>query len=140
MEGLLLKRVSNEAVLPEGVNENPLRQQNGLQFCAGLTIGLPPRSLTIVPTGWDIRLPDFCYGRLRLLNPSLSLLHPRLEDEYFGPLQVAVENTSDETIYILQGQPLFILTVLSFRPINYTVVENFLFPNVPDSTVNDSQV
>lgn len=137
MEGLLLKRVSNDAVIPEGVNDSPSRRQNGLKFCAGITMALPPRSLTIVPTGWEIRLPDFCFGRIRLYNPSLTLLHRELEEQYFGPLQIAVENTSDETAYVIEGHPLFLLTVLSCRPMQFTVIDDFLNPNVvPDSTVN----
>lgn len=127
METLQLQKLSIRASNPIGINEHAEGKKNGLQFYSSVTLTIPAGCIAVIPTGWEIALPKMSYGKIRLVSGiHLSLMNDALPEEYCGSMEILLQNNSNRTLYIIEGQPLFILTILSFKPMPFYIVNGLV--------------
>ena len=90
----------------------------GLDLSAAVDVTIQPGTVVVVPTGFAVEIPD---GMVGLLFPRSSL-HKRglklansvgvVDAGYRGPLDMALENTSNEAVAVARGQRLCQLVVM----------------------------
>jgi len=94
----------------------------------------------IVSTGWLIKIRENQYGSLDLPNKyfnPLRLLQLILDNGFCGELLFQVRNTSSQSIYILEGEPIGIITIIEYAHPHFKIVNSVDNPSEklePDST------
>jgi len=98
----------------------------------------------IIPTGWDIRFPDSSFGECRpseyLTSRRIKLINTYTTDGFTGSFEVLLQNDSDDDVTILEGAPIFTLTVLQYMSVDLAIVTGSfdmpMYEELPDSTQN----
>jgi dUTP pyrophosphatase len=104
----LFKRVRDGAILPQ--RQTPLAAGLDLPACLDAPVTLAPGDIAIIPTGWQVAVPDGHEGQVRPRS-GLSTKHGvtvpnapgTIDADYRGELKVALINLGREPFTIEHG-------------------------------------
>ena len=124
-----IKRLNEKAKIPTRGSENAA----GYDLYACLPdkeLVIWPHDTVLVDTGWAMRIPNDCYGAI-FARSGLAFkqgLRPAncvgvIDQDYRGPVKVALHNDSDEHQIITDGERIAQLVIMPYYTVDFREVD-----------------
>lgn len=100
----------------------------------------------MIPSGWDIRLPDDAFGECRaseyLASRGIEVVDTFTTLGFESALEIPLRNNTADDVTVLIGAPLILFTAIQYMTVDLAIVTgSFRTPSyaqLPDSTTQNN--